>query len=157
MFDKELTRPAYPLRAALAGVLLFAIGLAMAGGTYQVNRQDQERLRGWLRADGTVVELLKRRTPDGDVLVPLVAFTTASGERVSVTLNGGGSESRYYTFAPVKVVYHPDHPQDARLDTTARRWTRNALAGGGAALLLALGGYVAWFASRWDGMAPPRT
>jgi Protein of unknown function (DUF3592) len=141
---------AYPLRAAFAGVLLFVIGLAIAGGAYQVNDREREQLRGWRRADGTVVELLKRRTIDGDVLVPLIAFTTASGERVSFTANPAGQDSPYYINGAVKVLYHPDHPQDARIDTSARRWTRNALAVGGALILLVLGGYVAWYASRWE-------
>jgi hypothetical protein len=30
--------PAHPLKAASAGILLFVIGLAMAGGVYHVNR-----------------------------------------------------------------------------------------------------------------------
>jgi hypothetical protein len=146
---------AYPLRAAFAGILLFVIGLAIAGGVYQVNRQEQERARGWLRADGTVVELLKRRSPDGDILIPLIAFKTASGERVSFTVNAGGRESTYYVSAAVPVIYAPDHPQDALIDPRARRWTRNALAGGGALILIGLGGYVAWYASRWQKTEPP--
>lgn len=139
---------AYPLRAATAGVLLFVIGLAIAGGVYQVNRQEQEQLRGWRRADGTVVELLKRQSPDGDVVFPLVSFVTTSGERVSFTARPG--DSPRYVNDTVAVLYHPDHPQDARIDTPARRRTRNALAGGASLLLLALGGYVAWYASRWE-------
>jgi hypothetical protein len=141
---------AYPLRAAFAGVLLFVIGLGIAGGTLQVNRLEWDQLRGWRRADGTVVELLKRRTMDGEVLVPLVAFKTASGDRVSFTLSEPGPDSPYYINAAVKVLYHPDHPQDALIDTRSRRWTRNALAGTAALILLALGGYVAWYASRWQ-------
>jgi hypothetical protein len=142
--------PAHPLKAAFAGILLFVIGLAMAGGVYQVNRQEQERLRGWRRADGTVVELLKRPSPEGGALIPLIAFTTASGERVSFTTTAGARESPYYVTAPVKVMYHPDHPEDAMIDTSVRRWTRNAVAGGAALILLGAGAYVAWYASRWD-------
>ena len=141
---------AYPLRAAFAGVLLFIIGLGIAGGTLQVNWREQDQLRGWDHADGTVVELLRRRTVNGEILVPLVAFKTASGERVSFTLGESGADSPYYINAPVKVLYHPGHPQDALIDTRSRRWTRNALAGGAALILLALGGYVAWYASRWE-------
>ena len=147
---------AYPLRAAFAGVLLFVLGLGIAGGVYQVNEREQEQLRGWRRADATVVELLKRRTPEGEVPVPLVAFKTAAGERVSLTLNPSRDASPYYIDAPVKVLYHPDHPQDAIVDTSARRWTRNALAGGAALVLTVLGAYVAWYASRWDSLNSPR-
>jgi hypothetical protein len=147
---------AYPLRAAFAGVLLFVLGLGIAGGVYQVNEREQEQLRGWRRADATVVELLKRRTPEGEVPVPLVAFTTAAGERVSLTLGPSRDASPFYMNAPVKVLYHPDHPQDAIVDTSARRWTRNALAGGAALILTLLGGYVAWYASRWDSANSPR-
>jgi hypothetical protein len=139
---------AYPLRAAFAGTLLFVIGLAIAGSVYQVNRQEQEQLRGRRRAEGTVVELLRRRSADGDVVFPLVSFMTASGERVSFTARPG--DSPRYVNDTVPVLYHPDHPQDALIDTRARRWTRNGLAGGAALLLLALGGYVTWYASRWE-------
>src|SRR5207244_2172218 len=110
---------AYPLRAAFAGVLLFVLGLGIAGGVWRTNADDQERLRGWRRADGTVVERLKRRSPEGDIPIPLIAFITASGERVSFTPVTDGS-SPYYIDAPVKVIYHPDHPQDALIDTSAR-------------------------------------
>jgi hypothetical protein len=140
---------AYPLRAALAGVLLFTVGLAIAGGVYQVNRQEEEQIRGWRRADGTVVEILKRRSPEGEVLLPLISFMTAAGERVSFTTRAAeGSPS--YVNDRVAVLYHPDHPQEALIDTRAHRWTRNALAGAAALFLVVLGGYVAWYASRWE-------
>ena|SRR5258708_1647373 len=147
---------AHPLKAASAGVLLFAIGLAVAAGTYQVNVQEQERLAGWQHANGTIVELLKRRSPEGDVTVPLIAFTTASGERVSFTGTSDARDSPSYVSAQVRVIYPPDHPQDAVVDARAHRWTRNALAAGAALALVTLGGYVAWYASRRDSMAPPR-
>jgi Protein of unknown function (DUF3592) len=148
---------AYPLRAAFAGVLLFVLGLGIAGGVYQVNEREQEQLRGWRRADATVVELLKRRTPEGEVPVPLIAFTTAAGERVSLTLSPSRDASPYYVSAPVKVLYDPARPQEAIIDTSARRWTRNALGGGAALILTLLGGYVAWYASRWDSVNSPRS
>lgn len=139
----------YPLRAAFAGVLLFTIGLAIAGGVYQVNRQEHDRLAGWRRADGTVVEILKRRSPEGEVRLPLISFTTAAGERVSFTAGKAGDAPSYVNDR-VAILYHPDHPQDALIDTPARGWIRNALGGGAATILLALGGYVAWYASRWE-------
>jgi hypothetical protein len=144
--------PAYPLRAAFAGVLLFVAGLAIAGGVWQVARQENQRLQGWRRADATVVELLKRRTIDGEVQVPLIAFTTAAGDRISFTAPPNPNAPSYVT-GPVKVLYHPDHPQDAVIDSSERRWLRNSLAGSAGLILICLGGYVAWYASRWDGTA----
>jgi len=147
----------YPLRAAFGGILLFVLGLGIAGGVYQINREEQAQLQGWQRADGTVIELLTRRSPDGDRQVPVIAFTTPAGERISFTMNPPKGAAPYYINAPVEVIYHPDHPQDALIDGRARRWTRNALGGAAALVLLGLGGYVTWYASRWDRMAPPRT
>ena len=147
--------PGYPLRAAFSGVLLFVIGLGLAGGMLRINQQDQERLRGWSRADGTVIELLKRRTAEGDVTVPLIAFTALSGERVSFTSATKNTGAPLYINAPIKVLYRLENPQEALIDTSSRRWTRNALAGAAAVLLMALGGYVAWYASRWQNNIAP--
>jgi Protein of unknown function (DUF3592) len=144
-----------PLAAAIAGVILVAIGLAMAAGLLQVNRAEQREFEGWEHVDGTVVELLKRRTAEGEVVAPLIAFTTGGGERISFT--PGGRPPHYYVTDTVPVIYPLSHPQDARIDPRARRWTRNTLAGGAALILVCLGGYVAWYASRWDRMAPPQT
>ena len=58
--------------------------------------------------------------------------------------------SSVYINAPVKVLYRVGNPQEAMIDTSSRRWTRNALAGAAALILLGLGGYVAWYASRWE-------
>jgi hypothetical protein len=143
--------PAYPLRAAFAGVLLFVIGLGLAAGIYEVNRREAERLAGWRRADATIVELLKRRTLDGEVVAPLVAFTTQSGGRVSVTLPTGLNDGPFYVNTTLKVMYPADHPEGAVIDRRTRRWTRNGLAIGASLILMGLGGYVAWYASHWDG------
>jgi hypothetical protein len=49
----------------------------------------------------------------------------------------------------VPVIYDPAFPQGARVDTRSRL-TRNALGTGAAIILLGLGGYLAWYASRWQ-------
>ena len=144
--------PAYPLRAALAGVLLFAIGLAIAGGAYRAHRQEQQPA-GWRTADGVVIDLIKRRTPEGEVMGLLIAFTTAAGERVSFTSDQSRAGAPRYIDAQVAVLYHPGHPQDALIDKRGRL-TGHAVAAGVALLLMALGGYVAWYASQWDRMHP---
>ena len=141
---------AFPLRAAFAGVLLFAIGVAIGVSLLRTHLQDRERLREWSRADGTVIELLQRRSAEGEVTVPLIAFTSASGDRVSFTAGTDVKGSGVYINAPMKVLYRAANPQEAMIDPLARRWTRIALAGAAALILMGLGGRVAWYASRWE-------
>lgn len=141
---------AYPLRAAFAGVLLFATGVAIGVTLLRTHLEDRERLRAWSRADGTVIELLERRSAEGEVTVPLVAFTSASGDRVSFTAGTDVTGAGVYINAPVKVLYRPENPQQALIDRSGRRLLRNLLAGAAALILMGLGGYVAWYASRWE-------
>ena len=119
-------RPAYPLRAAFAGVLLFAIGVAIGVTLVRTYLQDRERLREWSRADGTVIELLKRRSAEGEVTVPLIGFTSASGERVSFTAGTDVRGSGVYINAPMKVLYRAGNPQEAIIDPSRGRWARIA-------------------------------
>jgi hypothetical protein len=138
-----------PLTAAVGGVLLFAVGLAIAAGLLVVNRRESQAIEGWRRADGTVIDVLKRRSAGREVATPLIAFTTATGERINFTADVTGPASEYGPRAHVPVIYDPAFPQSARVDTRSRL-TRNALGTGAALILLGLGGYVAWYASRWQ-------
>ena len=135
----------HPVAAAYAGVFLFIIGLAIGVGALEINRRERDRLQGWLRADGTVVALLA----GADGGRPQVAFIAANGERVGFTLPQP-SRRQYVMGGHVPVLYRADQPGEARLDPRTARWTRNALAAGGALILMALGGYVAWYARQWD-------
>ena len=135
----------HPVAAAYAGVLLFIIGVAIGVGALEINKRERDRLQGWLRADGTVVALLA----GANGTRPQVAFSSASGERVSFTLLQS-SGRQYVIGEEVAVLYRADQPGEARLDPRTTRWTRNALAAGAALILMALGGYVAWYARQWD-------
>ena len=135
----------HPVAAAYAGVFLFIIGVAIGVGALEINRRERDRNEGWLRADGTVVALLAGTNGTR----PQVAFSTPNGERVSFTLQQ--SRDRQYVIGEsLPVLYRAEQPQEARLDPRTARWTRNALAAGASLILMALGGYVAWYARQWD-------
>lgn len=135
----------HPVAAAYAGVLLFIIGVAIGVGALEINKRERDRLQGWLRADGTVVALLA----GANGTRPQVAFSAANGERVSFTLQQS-SGRQYVVGQGVPVLYRAEEPGEARLDPRTTRWTRNALAAAAALFLMALGGYVAWYARQWD-------
>jgi hypothetical protein len=143
-----------PLRAALAGVLLFAIGLALGAGLFFLHQRESERLGTWERADGRITDVLP--SASGDRVLQRTAFTTADGDRISFTvalsrrLAGTVNDT-------VPVLYPPDDPRQAVIDHPGRRRLRNIVGGAAALTLVFLGGYVAWYASRRVRMSPPRT
>lgn len=142
----------HPVAAAYAGILLFVVGLVVGVGTFELNRRERQALGGWLHTEGTVVELMQ--SAPGAAGHPVVSFTTPAGDRIRFTPPRTGTVRQYVMDEQVPVVYDPDRPIEARIDPRTTRWTRNALATGASLILLCLGGYVAWFASRWR--APDR-
>ena len=135
-------------------MFLFAIGLALGAGLFFMSRQEGERLATWESAEGRITDVTP--APSGDRVLQRTAFSTPDGERISFTV----STSRRLAGSvndTVAVLYPPDDPRQAMVDHPGRRRLRNI---GGSALALTLtllGAYVAWYASRWDRMSPPRT
>jgi uncharacterized protein DUF3592 len=137
----------HPLGATFAGLLLFIIGLGIAGGVYQIDAKERQLRRGWVRAEGTVVQVVKRQTLDGPVFSPLIAFQ-AAGVRVSFTARVANASQLHAIGDTVQVLYPPEHPEGAEIDNARQRLIRNIAAAVAALLLMGLGGTVAWHASR---------
>ena len=135
------------LGATIAGLVMFVAGLVIGATTLEADRTDRQRREGMVSTDGTVVTQIKQTTSEGSAYAPVIAFATASGERVSFTA-GAADSSTYHLGAAVRVLYRPGNPADARIDLTAARRIRTLIAGGASVLLMALGGYVAWYARR---------
>jgi hypothetical protein len=144
----------YPLRAAMAGVFLFAIGIALGAGLLYMNEQEDARLEGWERAEGLVTDVTAMAS--GERVMQRTAFATASGERISITV-ATPRRSAASVNDKVSVLYPPEEPQRAVVENPTRRRMRNAFGGAASVMLMILGAYMAWYASRWDKMAPPRT
>jgi len=137
----------HPVTAASAGVFLFIVGIAIGVGALEVSRRESERLQGWQRAEGTVVEML-RGSPSDPRLRPLIAFSTSSGERVSFTPKADARSPALFERDTVTVLYRPDDPTTAVIDRPGARWTRNIVAAAASLALMTLGAYVAWYARR---------
>ena len=138
----------YPVRATLAGVLLFVIGMAIAGSTVISERRERERRSVWAEATGTVVDMLSG--PANGSPRPVVSFETPEGERIRFTPIGHSSWRTPKVGDAVPVVYPIGLPNEARIDPRSIRWTRLGIAIGAALALMVLGGYVAWYAQRRD-------
>jgi Protein of unknown function (DUF3592) len=138
----------HPLGATIAGVVLFVVGMGIAGGVYQINVKERELRRDWISTEGTIAEIMKRRTVDGERFSPLVVFRTSSGTRVSFTGPIADETPRFAIGETVAVRYPSAFPERAEIDYPQRRRLRNAIAIAVAVVLMALGANVAWYASR---------
>ena len=134
-----------PVRASAAGVLLFAIGVAIGGGAIMNYERERQRLLAWNRADGEVVQLLQ---VSGGRARPIVSFATAGGDRIRFTAMGRTADRNYQLGERVPVIYPIGDPAAARIDSPALRWGRSLYAGIGAVVIMVLGGYIAWYARR---------
>ena len=128
-------------------MLLFVIGLGIGIGAFENYRRDRDRFQGWTRTSGQVMQLLQSSAGTR----PIVGFAAADGTRIRFTaLVPRGSS--YKAGDTVTVVYPPDDPSAARIDSPLVRWARPAFAGAGSIVLMALGGYVAFYARKRAGL-----
>jgi hypothetical protein len=84
-----------------------------------------------------------------------VSFETPERERIRFTPVGRSTWRSPKVGDVVPVIYPIGLPEQARIDPRSIRRVRTGIALGAAVLLMALGGYVAWYARRRD--AAPRS
>jgi len=117
------------------------LGIALAVYVWELNRREAEQVTGWDRTNATVNTVFG----SGTSTRAMVSFKMPSGDRINFTAH----PAMFYRLKPgdtVPVIYPPFDPTHAVIDPSrAQRW-RNVFAGCAAALLIALGSYVAWYA-----------
>lgn len=131
----------HPLTAAYAGVLLVILGIGLGVYVWEMNRREADQITAWERVNGSVTTVFG----SGASTRALVSFTTPAGDRINFTAH----PAMFYRLRPgdaVPVIYPPFNPTHAAIDPARARLWRNVLAGVASAVLIALGGYVAWYA-----------
>jgi hypothetical protein len=104
-------------------------------------RSEQERLAGAGRAEGTVTGHLNGR--------PVVSFSLPTGDRVSFTGITAGRDD-YPVGKKVDVLYPMDRVSEAIVDRPRARLARTGLLGALSLAVMALGGYLSWYARNYD-------
>jgi hypothetical protein len=107
-------------------------------------------------ATGTVVELVARQSCSRDdddrvttcswVYAPRVRFTTGDGREIEFVSSTASSPPSYAEGDAVQVLYRPDRPADARIDSYADLWLAPTIVGG-------IGVFFAAFAIGWAVLA----
>ena len=108
----------------LVGVLFALIGIAvLISGAVAAVKQVRKSGRG-VKANGTVVELVKRVFNPGSagVYCPVVDFSTATGQLVRFESDFGTMPASHQVGQPVAVRYDPTDPQKAEVDSATANW-----------------------------------
>jgi hypothetical protein len=127
------------MRAALAGVVLFAVGIAIAAGTYETYWKNREAREQLLSAEGTVVAVLGQ----GSSVRPVVSFVSNAGDHLSFT---GKQPGPYSPGSRVRVLYPAANPDAAIVDDPGSARAKTIFPTLAGLLVAALGAYVAWSA-----------
>jgi hypothetical protein len=116
------SRPLSRTGALLIGLTFTVIGLVVLFiGLFWLNATS-ERLKRMIDGTGTVVEVTRRRIGDDINYYPRIEFQTQTGETFQFESNTGGSSTSYRVGDQVPILYNPQMPQDATINSWYEIW-----------------------------------
>jgi len=138
------------------GVFL-AAGLAMLAGSGYSLLHTRAAIARAVPAEGAVVDLISRTDSDGDtVYYPRVRFRTRTGDTQEFTGSVGSKPAAFDVGEGVNVLYDPDRPGEARINTFFQLWFLPLLLAGMGIIFAGIGGAgVAAACSGRAGRTPP--
>ncbi|WP_206733612.1 DUF3592 domain-containing protein [Flavobacterium sp. YO12] len=71
---------------------------------------------------GTVVELISKRSDNSTTYAPVVSFTTKAGNKIEFTSSVSSNPPSYSEGESVEVLYDPAEPKDASINGFASLW-----------------------------------
>ncbi|MDQ6786496.1 MAG: DUF3592 domain-containing protein [Acidobacteriota bacterium] len=106
----------------ILGVIpLMAGGLALLGGGLYMGNREYELAKTGLPAKGSVIKVIEHTLSKGGAnYYPKVTFTTAKGE--VITFEATGIVGSYKVGDTADVVYSPQNPRNAEINTFAAMW-----------------------------------
>lgn len=123
----------------IAGVLLFALG-------WNIRTNLERQMAIMIPAQGVVVEVVARtaNTNSGNrtFYYPVVEYRTATGELIRFESTLGGNPPAFQTGDDVEVLYDPQTPQSALINTW-ENWLPVYVFVGAGSVMLGIGGLMA--------------
>lgn len=102
----------------ILGMVFFLIGIASLGGAVVALVRANQRRSSWLTAQGTVVKMVQTTRT---MQAPVVAFTSPRGP-VQFQSDVSSSPPAWQVGEPVKVLFDPNDPSQAVIDSFWVRW-----------------------------------
>lgn len=126
------------------GVIFGSIGallLAIAIGGFVA---DQNRVATSQKAQGTVINLVQSRGDNGSTFAPVVEWRDAKGTRHVLYSTTGSNPPAFERGEIVSVLYDPEKPSQARIDSFGQRFTIILICGGIGLVFSLIGGPIVY-------------
>jgi hypothetical protein len=103
--------------AAVMGIVFAVLGLALIVGAGVIFFRQRKARASAVQASGEVVALERHQGQRGWLYYPVVEFEAASGQKARFESEVGSNPAGYSAGQQVKVLYQPDAPEKAEIDS----------------------------------------
>ncbi|MBS0486429.1 MAG: DUF3592 domain-containing protein [Proteobacteria bacterium] len=123
-------------------VLFFVVGLGLLTGAGFLWLHKANFAAHAVHGDGVVVDLHYRSGSNGDsgTYVPEVEFTASNGSVVHITGSTGSNPAAYTRGEKVNLLYAPENPEGAHIDSFSENWLGVLILGGMGLIFGLIGG-----------------
>ena len=112
------------------GLLFLVLGLALSAGAFVAFARTRTFLATAYTTTGVVLALEAYQDSDGDTLYrPVLRFRTHEGEETEFRTNVGSSSDRFEVGQRLDVLYNPEEPSDARIQSFMQLWLPTLILG----------------------------
>ena len=115
---------------AIIKYVFLLVGIGMLAGALSWYQNTQSFVAQALKAEGTVVELLRSSSSDSTTYRPVVHFSNQNGEQIEFTSSAGSNPPSYSKGEKVEVLYLPTEPQNAKINGFFSLWGGPLIIGG---------------------------
>lgn len=110
--------------------IFLAAGIGMLAGTVFTYTNTSAFLKDAIKAEGTVVELIRSRSDDSVTYRPVVRFMNQQGKAIEFASLSSSNPPSYSEGQTVEVFYRPDAPQQAEINSFFSLWGVSVILGG---------------------------
>ncbi len=128
--------------------LFFVLGVAMLIGTYFLFKSTNEFLAKAISTEGKVIELVRKKSGNSSnnsiSYHPLVSFVDQEGYNSEFLSSSGSNPPAYKVGEKVEILYNPESPLDAKINSFSPLWGGVAITGFLGTTFTLLGGVILW-------------
>lgn len=105
----------------VVGAIFAAIGIGILGLAFYLYSTQESFIAKGIKVPGTVIDNIVGGE-DNDVYFPLVEYKSRDGEQRRFTASTGSTPPMHNVGETVEVIYNPDEPDDAQINSPFDLW-----------------------------------